>query len=186
MRVFVAIELDEGVRSALADLQAKLGRACQGVRWTAPHLLHLTVRFLGEVPDKDVVDVAEAVAQAAGEARACTFELAECGCFPRRGPVRIVWAGVRDASGLLERCVDRVEAALEDIGYPRERRPFSPHITIGRVREDRSGGRNRAATDAMTFGPLSQPAAAVTLMRSDLAPGGPTYTPLGKTELGGA
>ena len=65
MRLFVAIELDERVRSALAELQRRLQRACDGVRWIPAHHVHLTVRFLGDVPDGEVGDVGEAIARAA-------------------------------------------------------------------------------------------------------------------------
>jgi 2'-5' RNA ligase len=184
VRLFVAIELEDEVRSALAALGAAIGRSCEGVRWIPTEQVHLTVRFLGEVPDGEVNGVAGAVARAATRAEPFTFELADCGCFPPRGPVRIVWAGVREPSGALSGLVEAVNSELEKEGFERERRPFSPHITIGRVREDRSGGRVRAAAGGETFGPVEQPVQIVTLMQSVLSPKGPTYTRISRTSLG--
>lgn len=186
MRLFVAIELVEQVQSMLGDVQSALKRSCDGVRWIQPALVHLTVKFLGEVPDSDVNQVADAVARAAVDATPFTMRLAGCGCFPPRGAVRIVWAGVEEASGALLQCVEAVEAQLESCGFPKERKPFSPHITIGRVREDRSAGRIRSAVEGHTLGPAQQPVSSITLMSSVLSPKGPTYTPVNVTNLGPA
>jgi 2'-5' RNA ligase len=147
-------------------------------------LLHVTIRFLGDVPDSDVSAVADAVERGAVSAEPFTMTLSGCGCFPPRGQVRIVWAGAHEASGALQRAAEAVNAELDALGFARERRGFSPHITIGRVREDRSGGRIRAAADSFTFGELEQPVASITLMQSVLSPKGPTYTPVKRASLG--
>ncbi len=184
MRLFVAIELDEPVRSALGRVQADLKARCDGVRWIPPHQLHMTVKFLGEVPDRDVAKLSEAVGSAASKAAPFEMDISGCGCFPPRGLVRIVWVGASDPAGALLKCVDALEAELETLGFPRERRPFSPHLTIGRVREDRSGGQIRAAVEVHTFESLDQPVGSLTLMSSVLSPKGPTYTPVTVASLG--
>ena len=109
MRLFVAIELTDEVRGALQEVQKALGRVTDGVRWVRPEQLHLTVKFLGETPDGEVSRVAEAVARSAARSRAFEMQLTECGCFPPRGPVRIVWVGTHDPSGALQECVNAVE-----------------------------------------------------------------------------
>ncbi len=184
MRLFVAIELDEVVRAALGTSQAELGRRCPGVRWIPPYQLHITTKFLGEVPDSQVDDVSTAVACAAAESRAFDMVIRGCGCFPPRGPVRIVWAGIDEPSGALLQCVGAVERQLGELGFPPERRPFSPHITIGRVREDRSGGRIRTAAEQLPLDPCDQSVRSLTLMSSVLSPKGPTYTPVSTSNLG--
>ena len=184
MRLFVAIELDDPIRLALSSAQAELGRQCDGVRWVPAHQLHLTAKFLGEVRDPDVSAVADAVARAAAQAVPCNMTIKGCGCFPRRGPVRIVWAGANEESGALLQCVEAVESELEQIGFAKERRPFSPHMTIGRVREDRSGGQIRAAAEAVTLDAGEQPVRSLTLMSSVLSPQGPTYSAVSRTNLG--
>ena len=186
MRLFVAMELDDDVRSVLRSVQAELGRRCEGVRWIPPEQLHVTVKFLGEVPDADVTSVAEAVTRGAAGAVPFTMELGGCGCFPPRGGVRIVWAGIQEESGALLKCVDLVEGELMRIGFSKEKRPFSGHITIGRVREDRSDGRIRAAAEAFPFEPVPQSVSSLTLMSSVLSPKGQTYTPAARVKLGPA
>ena len=184
MRLFVAIEFSDRIRSVLENVQAALRPKCDGVRWVRPEQLHLTAKFLGEVPDGKVSAVAEAVARAAAAVTSFTMEVSGCGCFPPRGAVRIVWVGLREEAGALARCVETVEEELQKIGFSRERRPFSPHVTIGRVREGRSHGGIRSAAEAFTFGPTEQAVSSITLMSSVLSPKGPTYTAVRKVDLG--
>lgn len=182
--MFVAIELDESVRSALSAVGAKIAPACRGVRWIPAGQLHLTVKFLGEVPDADVVGTAAAVKRGASKSRLFDMEISGCGCFPPRGPVRIVWAGAHDASGTLLQTVASIEEELAIIGFEKERRPFSSHVTIGRVRSDQSNGGIRAAIQAANYKPVEQPVRSVTLMSSVLSPKGPAYAPVQTVGLG--
>ena len=140
MRLFVAIELSKKVRSALSRVQSKLQAECSGVRWVPPENIHLTVKFIGDVSDRDVDAVARAVAGVAAEVRPFDMEITGSGCFPPRGPVRIVWAGVGEESGALLGCAERLEDALWELGVAREPRRYSPHLTVGRVRRDVSEG----------------------------------------------
>jgi 2'-5' RNA ligase len=154
------------------------------VRWILSHQLHMTVKFLGEVPDRDVAKVSEAVSSAGSKATGFEMEISGCGCFPPRGPVRIVWVGANEPTGALLKCVETLEADLEGLGFAREQRRFSPHLTIGRVREDRSVGQIRSVVEGHTFPSLKQPVGSLTLMSSVLSPKGPTYTPVAVASLG--
>lgn len=185
MRLFVAITLNDNVRSILTDVQARLKPKSSGVRWVAPALLHLTVKFLGDVPDATVPKASSAVERAASSCSPFEFGLSRCGCFPGGGRVRVVWIGGDGAPDGLAYCVESVESELESAGYPRETRRFSPHITLGRVREDRSGGDLRSLVEACTFKPTSQRVRSLTLMSSVLSPQGPTYTPVCEAAFGG-
>ena len=184
MRLFVAIELTDEVRDALQEVQVALGRATDGVRWVRPEQLHLTVKFLGEVPDGEVPRVAEAVARSAVRSSVFEMQLTECGCFPPRGPVRIVWVGTHDGSGALQECVNAVEDELEGIGFPRESRPFSAHLTIGRAADGRYAGGIRAAVERCKVKPVRQSVGELTLMSSVLSPKGPSYSVVSRAKLG--
>ncbi len=184
MRLFVAIELDPPIRAALAEVQDQLRGACEGVRWIPAEQLHVTMKFLGEVSDKNVAGVADALRRAARSGPTFSMEVAGSGCFPPRGPARIVWVGMREQTGAMRRCVDAVEQALEPLGFPRERRPFSGHITVGRIREDRSSGRIRGAAEACTFESVTQAVDSITLMSSVLSPKGPIYSAVVTARLG--
>ncbi len=183
MRLFVAIELSDEVRNALAQTQRTLKRVCEDVRWVAVEQLHLTVKFLGEVADGDVAGISEAVASAAADSKSFVMRVGECGCFPERGAVRIVWTKTTDENGLLAGCVAAVEAQIEPLGFPREHRPFAAHITIGRVHEDRSQGKARELVQAHRGKVLEQDVLSLTLMSSALSPKGSTYTVVSRAKL---
>lgn len=186
MRLFAAFLLEEKVRSALSRVASGLARSCDGVRWVPAEQVHLTVKFLGEVPDRDVTRVAEAMARGAELGQAFELEIGRCGCFPPGGPVRIVWAEAKEESGAMARSVEAICDELATMGFPRESRAWSPHLTIGRVKEDSSRGRIRAAVEACTVPVMRQRVRAVTLMQSVLSPRGSTYTPVSQAELGSA
>lgn len=183
MRLFVAIELDESVRTKLARLQKELARACEGIRWIPAKQLHLTVKFLGEVEDRRVAEICRSVEAGVKGVPAFDMTVEGCGCFPPRGAVRIVWAGCQDPSGLLSRCVASACGPLEAAGFPPEDRPFSPHITIGRVKDDRSGGGIRRAVAESSFPGVAQWVESVTVMSSVLSPKGPSYTAVSRAKL---
>ena len=184
MRLFVAIELTDEVRRALTDVQSALGRTADGVRWVRGEQLHLTVKFLGDVPDADVTRVAEAVVRSAAQAKPFEINLTECGCFPPHGPVRIVWAGTHNPSGSLLERVNALEGEMEGIGFPRESRPFSPHITIGRAKEGRSGQGVRSAVEGVKVKRVGQAVNELTLMSSLLSPKGPSFSVVSRARLG--
>jgi 2'-5' RNA ligase len=184
LRLFVAIELSERNRSRLAQVQESLRHQCHGVKWIPSHQLHMTVKFLGDVPDAKVPEVSAALNRAAFSATVCTMELQGAGCFPPKGPARIVWTGAAEPTGALTKLVDAVESELSQIQFPRERRPFSPHITIGRVRNDDSDGRIRAAVDSASYKSTTQDVKKITLMSSVLSPKGPTYAAVSRARIG--
>lgn len=185
MRLFVAILLDEAVREALRRVQESLRKRCADVRWTPPHQVHLTVKFLGEVADRRVSEVAGAIDRAAKGSSPFTMTVSGTGCFPPRGAARIVWAAAEEPSGAMVACVAAVEEELARLGFAKESRPFAAHLTIGRVREDRSGGAIREAVLKAAYAPVEQNVDRLTLMSSVLSPKGPTYTPVHTAVLGG-
>lgn len=186
MRLFVALTLSDETVRALTVAQGELERSCRGVRWVKPEQLHVTMKFLGEVADANVPEVCDALAMAAGECSSASVEIGNCGCFPPRGPVRIVWAGMTAGGEEPVQWARQLEDAMESIGFAREQRPFSPHITIGRVKVDNSGGRIRAAVEGHRFGPIGQRFDGLTLMSSVLSPSGPSYTAVSRAPLGRA
>lgn len=175
MRLFVAILLNDVLRSRLTKAQRGLASRMDDVRWTKPEHLHLTAKFIGEVKDRDVPAVCDAVSWAASKTRRFEMSMAGCGCFPERGPVRVVWAGVKEETGALHDCIDTLESELDSLGYPRERKPFSAHITIGRLREDCSDGKYRSFLEKRSLETQTQTVSSMVLMSSALSSWGPTY-----------
>ena len=184
IRSFVAIELSDDARQALAALQQELkNQAPPGaVRWTRPEAIHLTFQFLGDVAPGQIEVVVGALRGACAGRASFTFELTGVGVFPNPSRPRVVWIGVVEPSGALVASQQGVSQALAPLGFRPEERPFSPHLTIGRAARDASP-RGLAELGALIarsdVGSLGQVAVDhIILMKSELKTDGAVYTPL--------
>lgn len=189
-RTFIAVELDEELRRGLQGLQDRLREqiAPRSVRWVRPEGIHLTLKFLGDTPVGRIEEVQSALALAAVEARPFTFTVGGLGCFPNTRRPRVVWVALQEVTGTLARLRDSVEAHVTRLGFPTERRPFSPHLTLGRVQRHASKSEVREIGEvvaASAIGTVGQMAvAAVSYIKSDLRPTGAVYTTLFEAKLG--
>ncbi|OFV84982.1 MAG: 2'-5' RNA ligase [Acidobacteria bacterium RIFCSPHIGHO2_01_FULL_67_28] len=132
MRLFVALELTEGVRAALRELVARLEPAGADLRWVRPQGMHLTLKFIGETPEAKLPLLREALARVRSP-KPVEMEFHGLGYFPNERRPRVFWVGI-EASDNLPALAAEVEAALEPLGIPRESRPFAPHLTLGRFK----------------------------------------------------
>ncbi len=187
MRTFLALDIDDAMRKALAQVVPDRPVGGAKVRWVAPENLHVTLHFLGEVADErmaEVCDVVEAVAEA-GEPFDFTVEGAVC--IPPAGrKLRMVWANVTEPTGRLAELHAELGEALEGLGFHQERRAYRPHITLGRVKYARRPDAVRelvAAHGETRFG-VSR-ADSVTAYGSELRRNGPTYTALSRFAIVG-
>jgi RNA 2',3'-cyclic 3'-phosphodiesterase len=152
------------------------------VAWVAETNLHVTLKFLGQIDDARVPSLVSALAAAAAGLTGFEVGVRGLGAFPSATRPRVVWAGL-DAPQLTA-LANAVDAALASLGFPRESRPFSAHVTLGRVRESRRPNRALAAAlgRPVDFGFLA--VSHVSLMRSELSPRGARYTELAAAPLG--
>ena len=191
IRTFIAIELDETINAALTDLQEQLkAKVPRGtVRWVRPEGIHLTLKFLGDVPANRIEEVKQALTQACAGFPAFSFSVEGLGCFPNPRRPRVVWVGVREESGTLMRLQKAIEDRMEKLGFAPEGRRFHAHLTLGRTQRRASSGDVRrlgqlvSETDIGKLGQME--AQTVSLMKSDLKPTGAVYTQLAAAELGG-
>ncbi len=184
MRTFVCIEICDKVRRNMSLLYGMLSEAGANVRWVNEHNVHLTLQFLGEVHERRIAEVCAAVEKIARSTKDFRFSVEGIGAFPAEGVPRVLWCGVQEHRGALEKLQAEISAALRDYVQKQDRKKFVPHLTIGRVR----GPRN---TDALLeiirknrgqrFG--MQNAGSIVVMMSDLTPDGLCYTPLGRWQL---
>ena len=163
-------------------LQGRLVGLGDKIRWVNPRNLHLTLRFLGEISRSQVETVCLAVRCAAARVEAFSIHLSGTGSFPSPRRPRAFWIGVAEASDLI-RLYDGVEEELVSAGFPRETRPFSPHLTLGRFRVDRSSARLGEALAGAEFDTAPFLVTEVTVMKSDLKGSGAVYTPIAKLKL---
>lgn len=142
MRAFVAVDLPEPVKSAISEQQRALRMALSkaaehdvDMRWTHPEGIHLTLKFLGEISERQVTQVTDALA-GLGSFEPCVLEVKGFGFFPDARRPRVLWVGVEAPSelGQLARCVER---ACEALGFVPEDRPFAPHLTLARLKVPR-------------------------------------------------
>lgn len=191
VRTFVAIELDDALYEPLTEVQERLrlGEGGRAGRWVNPRGIHLTLKFLGDVPQSRLEAIQQAVACACRGAAPFTLTLGGLGCFPNARYPRVVWVGVRDASGRLALLQNAVEGELERLGFPREQRSFQPHLTLARIKEGAAQQDIMALGSAVARIPSNDLATmrvgAVSVMKSDLRPEGAVYTELYRIPLVG-
>lgn len=191
-RLFIAIPLPDVVVSYLRAIQENLRQQAPArtVRWVAPEGIHLTLKFLGDVPLTHAGDIEGALVEAARAHDGFALSIGGLGCFPNPNRPRVLWAGIEGERHALAALRDDVERQVAPLGYPTEDRPFSPHLTLGRIRPEAS--RTDAATVGSLLGHVTVGTAHtwrvghVSLMRSELSPRGAIYSELARAPLRGA
>ncbi|MBI2861777.1 MAG: RNA 2',3'-cyclic phosphodiesterase [Chloroflexi bacterium] len=188
IRCFVALELPEPTRQALADVQSWLRSQASGlaIRWADTSGIHLTLKFLGNVLADQIGPIQEAVEQASSGCGPLTLHLSGLGTFPNVNRPRVVWIGLAGDLAQLSALQSQVEDRLVPLGFQREH-DFVPHLTLGRVREGARGQDWETLKRALERDEAVPPApfeiAAVSLMRSVLTPSGPRYSRLYEAPL---
>lgn len=185
IRAFVAIRMDARVEDALAEFVETLRESSNGIRWIRRANLHLTLRFLGDVVAAEQLEwLSPALERIAAATAPFSIEVRGTGVFPDPHRPRIVWVGLK-SEALIE-LAGRVEAAAVEAGFEPERRAFTPHLTIGRVRYHRAWRTVRSAIAEAAereFGATR--VEAILLYQSTLGPEASTYTELVRYTLRG-
>ncbi len=187
IRTFIAIDLAPGVKARLTALQEDLARSASGVKWTRADNMHLTLLFLGEVNELEVVSICRVVQQRAPKHAAFTLDVAGLGAFPNPRRPKILWVGVTEGVAELRALHADLEEGLLDLGcYRREDREYTPHLTLGRLsHDDRAEDWERILATHAGWQGGSMPVDEVLVMRSEMRKGGPEYSVLGRGRLGG-
>jgi len=134
IRAFVALELSDSLKDGILSLIDELRGAGVRASWSRAATLHLTLKFLGDVEEALFPDLVAALEAAAAEVPPFTFDTTSMGAFPSPTRPRVIWLGVEPADGLYS-LQEAVERELTPLGFPREKRRFHPHITLGRIRD---------------------------------------------------
>ncbi len=168
-----------------AELKRAAGRAADDVKWVPIENVHLTLQFLGGVPEERVEDVGAAVAAAARTIPALHLELQGTGAFPSARRARVLWAGIGGDLEGLTALVAELGRRLSPLGFPPEARAFSAHLTLGRSRDPRGlPGLAAALAHVADTGSPRWRATDVVLFQSRLSPAGPIYQALARAPLG--
>ncbi|MEW6335153.1 MAG: RNA 2',3'-cyclic phosphodiesterase [Thermodesulfobacteriota bacterium] len=180
IRSFLALEPPEEVLGQIASIQDRLRKVLRGdIRWVRPEGIHLTLRFFAGISPDEASDVGTAVGKAADQERPFSLAAGGLGLFPDPRRPRVLWLGL---GGDVERLLAfqrRTEQALVQIGFPREERPFRPHLTLGRIRTARGlADLARALEKSQEYAAGRFVAPGLALIQSRLTPGGALYTRL--------
>jgi 2'-5' RNA ligase len=187
IRTFIAVDLAGAVRDRLKSIQDKLGREAAGVRWTPPTNFHLTLLFLGEVEQLEVVKICRTVRARARDHEPFAVDVAGLGGFPNARRPKVLWAGITEGVEPLRALHADLEEGLLDLGcYRREERGYTPHLTLGRLTQE---------AEAEAWGPILARHAGwsggtsdvdeVLVMASDMRRDGPEYSVMGRAPLAG-
>jgi 2'-5' RNA ligase len=177
MRLFVALATSEELRERLAALIETLRKADAAPRWVNPRNLHITLKFIGEVPQEKLAAINEALA-AVRVSRRLSLQFRGLGFFPHARRPAVVWVGI-ESSEHLALLAAEIDRTLAPLGIPREERPFLPHLTIARFKQTRVSPALATEIDKrqnFTFGEVA--AGEFHLMESKLKSGGAEYTTL--------
>ncbi len=196
VRAFVALELPEQVKAYLASLQESLQATARrqrldlgrSLKWVAPEGIHLTLRFLGGVDVELLAPLRQAVETAGAGVIAPHLQLVSLGAFPSPRQPRVLWAGLAGDIAIVETLQQRLTGELAKLGFVPEKRPFTPHLTLARVREQAGPQERRAvaalAATAPSVAELAFVAERLSLLKSELLPSGARYEALHTVYLG--
>ena len=182
-RVFIAIEIPSAIQDTIFQQTARLRESANAslVRWVDKGNVHLTLKFLGETPSKNIPFIEQMLTRETAPLQPFEIQIRRLGSFPNSKRPRVIWVGIQ-VPAALESLYQSVDSACARLGYPKEERPFSPHLTIGRVRQNLSKIDLSKISDALEATHLNSLGAATIdaahLYKSDLKPSGPVYTKL--------
>ena len=188
LRTFIALPLPAEWIALLEEVIDELDSAASGgVRWVRPSGVHLTLKFLGATDPALAPRILDGLLESVGGASAPALSLSGLGTFPNHNNPRVIWAGVSGDMEALQNLQQRVETLAVSLGWDAERRPFRPHLTIGRVRDRISPAERKRLVAAITNCAVPRLASwrpdAVRLYKSELTPRGAIYTNLGEVEI---
>ncbi|NTU43068.1 MAG: RNA 2',3'-cyclic phosphodiesterase [Nitrospirales bacterium] len=184
MRCFIAIEISQPIRDALGEMMKGLKAISRGIKWVPAGNIHLTLKFLGEVKEELIPEIRKRLAEVCNSHSPAALAIRGAGAFPNLRSPQVIWVGCGD-SPELKVLYEAIEEAMSGLGFEKERRKFSPHLTLGRVREQRGLEpvmKELQLLKDQDWGTVE--VGAVALMQSVLKPSGAEYTPVSVFPLG--
>jgi len=176
MRTFIAIELPQDIKDSLSALQDKLKTAPAEVRWVKHENIHLTLKFLGEIDAKQLDKIKLILQEVARDHHEFKTRVSTLGVFPNLNYPRVIWVGLDKNDEPVQKIVQDLEEKIAKLGIAKEKRTFTSHITIGRVKLGKFIAPENQASREFTVHKI-------TLFKSTLTPGGPVYEILQEANL---
>lgn len=185
IRAFIAIELSSGIKEELGRLQADLKSANADLKWVDLKSIHLTLKFLGNIQESRIEDIKRILDGISSRHNKFEISLSSIGGFPNVEYPRVIWVGIQKGASESESIAKDIEQELLGIGFEKEKRGFTAHLTLGRIRSHTKGRDGLVSRiNALDFKPSASCAVdKITLFQSTLAPQGAIYTPLHEARL---
>jgi 2'-5' RNA ligase len=188
LRCFIAVELPDEIKAGLNQLQAQLKSGSQSpVKWVDPYSIHLTLKFLGNVASDRTGEITKALEEASQGVSPFQLEVKDLGVFPNLRRVQVAWVGISGEVDKLARLQQKIESALAGLGFAPEKRRFTPHLTLARLRNHASPDERQRfgqlIADTRFEAAYSLPVEAINLMRSQLTREGAIYSRISSVEL---
>ena len=184
IRCFIAVNLSEETRKTLGSIISELKKSGADVKWVPAGNIHLTLKFLGNTEASLVPEIMESLGKKLSHYKSFYITIAGVGCFPSERRPRVIWVGIEDADLLADMQRD-IDSVVVKFGYAPEERPFSPHLTIGRVRsQKRIPELMNRFEDFRKFDLGRVEVSEIHIMQSELKPAGAEYRSLGRILLG--
>jgi len=185
-RVFCAIELPATVRKRVMEHIARLRDSVPDAHasWSRDQNLHLTLKFLGEIPQPRVEYLSLAAGRAVETLATFNLMVEKTGAFPNDGPPRVLWIGLSESSGKLSELYEHLEEECAKERFPKDARPFHPHLTLARLRQPQGARTLASAHKAMLFEPIEISVSELLVIRSELSSEGSKYSVISRHFLG--
>lgn len=183
MRSFIAINLPTQVKSDMGEIIARLRPSGPPAKWVPTKNLHLTLKFLDEIREDQIDPILNAIARGCEGKSQFEIALRGFGVFPNARKARVFWIGIDSGFETLKALAQSIDTHIATLGFPREGRPFSAHITLARLREPAPAEGLMRAAALVDYDSASIPVAQVDLMRSVLSSQGASYSIIGSVPL---
>ncbi len=183
IRTFIALHPPEDIRAAMASTLQEMQQRAPDVRWEEADKLHATIKFLGDVAEPMMPSVLSAVSRAVGDAHQFTVTFRHVGAFPSVRRPSVIWIGCENPGGELAAIKERLDAVLAPFGFPAEARAFHPHVTLGRVKDERRAAHLTSILEKCNFDARSTMVGSLFVMKSLLRPRGAEYSVLQQITL---
>jgi len=185
IRTFIAISVPERVKNNIEELQRQLKRGGGHLKWIRTESIHLTLKFLGDVEESKIDTIADSVHKAVSSQQPFIISVSGTGAFPNIKRPRVLWAGIDEGKEILTSLATGIDRACTALGFKPEKRKFSAHLTIGRVKSSKNIQNTLNTMNSTDFEGGSFRAEEIQIIKSELRPEGAKYTPLHTIKLEG-
>jgi len=178
MRTFIALELSSEATKELARLQQEIKEIDIDVKWSEPRNIHLTLKFLGNTEEEKIEEIKNILNEISSDEKPFEITLFKLGAFPNLDYPKVLWVGIDKNCSEVERIAKTLEDNLEKIGFQKEERSFSAHLTLGRVKSGKNKIKLKEKLISSPVEPKLSVIKSITLFKSELTPKGPIYNSL--------